>query len=196
MWYNENSGQRLHWPGANLKSQAPFWLFLAFLFYSWRLGVGSVAFSRAQLNPPTCGAPSVFRLHGVFLTFGVYLGGLLIYHSLSFYNYDTILIRDCQYFFKIFCFVVGIIRHFFSETEAGHICIPQTYIPCGRKSLSAWSYIISLRFLLWSCLTSSLHYYCIIPIRVCQEVFEFIFKIFKWLAGNTCTSHHFLLSLL
>ena len=30
------------------------------------------------------------------------------------------------------CFVVGIIQHFFSELALVHICIPQTYTPCGR----------------------------------------------------------------
>ena len=30
------------------------------------------------------------------------------------------------------CFVVGIIPHYFSERTLVHICIPQTYTPCGR----------------------------------------------------------------
>jgi hypothetical protein len=36
------------------------------------------------------------------------------------------------YFELFFCFVVGIIQHFFSELALVHICIPQTYTPCGR----------------------------------------------------------------
>ena len=47
------------------------------------------------------------------------------------------------------CFVVGIIQHFFSELALVHICIPQTYTPCGRvmgqrsNSLS-WAPVLSV----------------------------------------------------
>ena len=40
------------------------------------------------------------------------------------------------------CFVVGIIRHYFSETALVHICIPQTYTPCGGLHRE-WSYGLS-----------------------------------------------------
>lgn len=36
-------------------------------------------------------------------------------------------------FLTFFCFVVGIIHHYFSEVALVHTCIPQTYTPCGQK---------------------------------------------------------------
>ena len=47
------------------------------------------------------------------------------------------------------CFVVGIIQHFFSELALVHICIPQTYTPCGRimgqRSYSlSWAPVLSV----------------------------------------------------
>ena len=46
------------------------------------------------------------------------------------------------------CFVVGIIRHFFSETALAHIFIPQTYTPCGRV-IGTRSYWLSWALPLW-----------------------------------------------
>lgn len=43
------------------------------------------------------------------------------------------------------CFIVGIIRHFFSETALVHTYIPHTYIPCGRV-IGNWSYIALVGF--------------------------------------------------
>ena len=46
---------------------------------------------------------------------------------------NNILCAICQALFLIFfCFVVGIIHHVFSLVALVHICIPQTYTPCGR----------------------------------------------------------------
>ena len=73
------------------------------------------------------------------------------------------------------CFVVGIIPHFFSERALVHICIPQTYTPCGRKSLSGWSYSVTLRPRSSRCLPSFCIYYTTLS-WVCQEVFEKFFQ--------------------
>ena len=71
-------------------------------------------------------------------------GGLL---SLSLYFHYTTSWAFCQGFFEsFFCFVVGIIRHYFSETALVHICIPQTYTPCGRCLCRVTSYIALVGF--------------------------------------------------
>ena len=76
------------------------------------------------------------------------------------------------------CFVGGIIPHFFGERALVHICIPQTYTPCGRKSLSGWSYLVTLRPRSSRCLPSFCIYYTTLS-WVCQGVFQNFFEFFE-----------------
>ena len=77
------------------------------------------------------------------------------------------------------CFVVGIIRHYFSETALVHIYIPQTYTPWGCKAHTVLGSLISLS---WASalplLPFTLHIYYTTLLWFCQEVFENFSKNF------------------
>ena len=79
----------------------------------------------------------------------MFLFTFLLYHILSHLSRGFFIFFGGISSPKGDCFVVGIIQHFFSELALVHICIPQTYTPCGRivgqRSYSlSWAPVLSV----------------------------------------------------
>ena len=79
-----------------------------------------------------------------------------------------------------FCFVVGIIQHFFSELALVHICIPHTYTPCGRViGLKVLPTLMGLS--LWDCLALA---FCVLIISQTLRFVKTFFNFFLGAVGD------------
>ena len=107
----------------------------------------------------------------------MFLFTFLLYHILSHLSRGFFIFFGGISSPKGGCFVVGIIQHFFSELALVHICIPQTYTPCGRV-IGQRSYLLSWASTFRGCLALS---FCTLIVSHFKGFVKRFFQLFLFL---------------